>query len=44
MYIKLDEKAVKYYDDNYAPLFLYIQKATTGGYEIADVLTGTIRK
>ena len=44
MDVKLDEKAVKYYDENYVPLFLYIQKATTGGYEIADVLTGTTRK
>lgn len=44
MDIKLDEKAVKYYYENYMPLFLYIQKATTGGYEIVDVLTGATRK
>lgn len=38
MDIKSDQNAVKYYDENYRPLFLYIQKATKGGYEITDVL------
>lgn len=44
MDIKLDEAAFKYYDENYAPLFLYIQKATDGGYEIVDVVNGTTEK
>lgn len=36
----MKDEFLRYYDQNYNPLFLYEQKSVNGGYEIVDILSG----
>lgn len=40
----INSQSMNYYNDNYNPIFAFIQKETKGGYEITDILKGTTKK
>lgn len=40
--LSVDKIAFDFYDKNYSPLFLYIQRATKGGFEVFDVVQDKI--
>lgn len=36
--LNVDKNAFDFYDKNYSPLFLYVQRATKGGFEVVDII------
>ncbi len=36
----INSQSMNYYNDNYYPIFAFIQNETKGGYEVADILNG----
>ncbi len=38
----IDMEAIKYYEENYNPLFLYLQQQMKGGYRVVDVINNKV--